>query len=237
MKPGKAQIQQGNAQASGSMVYRKRSCQTSKSTTYWFTPSDNSFQFNFALSEMDPQATNGPLEEAQGVGGSEQRPIRVSSSELEDLSGALNFSTSEQGSKFAFNFVIPEKNGPMPTSVVTGQRVESVAEDVTLDGLSSAGPKEHLTLLEASMPEVMGGGLGRERPILETPKPESAAIDEVTEEKTAAAGASRKKKKKKPSNIKKEVAETKVSKKVKIGASGCEDTDPSLQDKTMQVSN
>lgn len=239
MKPGKAQIQQGKAQASGSMVYRKRSGQTSESTTNWFTPSDNSFQFSFALPEMDPQATNGTLEEAQGVGGSEQRPISVSSLKSSSSGGVLNFSTTGQEPKFAFNFVIPDKDGPMMPSVVTGQRAESVAENVTSDGLASAGPMKHSTLLEANMPEVVGcvgGGLGREALIFETPKPEIASVDEVKAGKTAAAGApKKKKKKKKPSNSKKEMAEAEVSKKVKVGASGCEDTDLSLQDKTMQV--
>ncbi|XP_038276456.1 uncharacterized protein LOC119862959 isoform X2 [Dermochelys coriacea] len=65
IKPGKVQIQQEKAQASGSVVYKKRSGQTSESTTNWFTTSDNSFQFSFALPDMDPQATNGTLEEAQ----------------------------------------------------------------------------------------------------------------------------------------------------------------------------
>ncbi|XP_037766060.1 uncharacterized protein LOC114022600 isoform X5 [Chelonia mydas] len=240
MKPGKAQIQQGKAQASGSMVYRKRSGQTSESTTNWFTPSDNSFQFSFALPEMDPQATNGTLEEAQGVGGSEQRPISVSSLKSSSSGGVLNFSTTGQEPKFAFNFVIPDKDGPMMPSVVTGQRAESVAENVTSDGLASAGPMKHSTLLEANMPEVVGcvgGGLGREALIFETPKPEIASVDEVKAGKTAAAGApKKKKKKKKPSNSKKEMAEAEVSKKVKVGASGCEDTDLSLQDKTMQQS-
>ncbi|TFK04067.1 hypothetical protein DR999_PMT13430 [Platysternon megacephalum] len=235
MKPGTAQIQQGNVQASGSVVYRKRSVQT-ESTANWFTPSDNSFRFSFAVPEMDPQATNGTMEEAQGVGGSEQRP-----SELEDLSGVLNFSTPGQEPKFAFNFIIPDKDGPLMPSVVTGQRAESVAENVTSGGLS-AGPMTHSTLLEANMPEVVacvGGGLGREVLVLETPKPEIAAEDEVKAEKTAATGApkKKKKKKKKSSNSKKEMAEAEVNKKVKVGASGCEDTDLSLQDKTMQQSD
>ncbi|XP_039347501.1 uncharacterized protein LOC120373303 [Mauremys reevesii] len=235
MKPGKAQIQQGNVQASGSVVYRKRSGQTSVSTTNWFTSSDNSFRFSFALPEMDPQATNGTMEEAQGVGGSEQRP-----SELEDLSGVLNFSTPGQQPKFAFNFVIPDKDGPLMPSVVTGQRAESIAENVTSDGLPSAGLMTHSTLLEANMSEVVGcvgGGIGREALILETPKPEIAAEDEVKTEKTAAAGALKKKKKKKSSNSKKEMAEAEVSKKVKVEASRCEDTDLSLQDKTTQQSD
>uniref|UniRef100_A0A8C3SMK9 Uncharacterized protein n=1 Tax=Chelydra serpentina TaxID=8475 RepID=A0A8C3SMK9_CHESE len=242
VKPGKAQIQQTKAQASGSVVYRTRSGQTSESTTNWFIPSDNSFRFSFALPVMDPQATNGTLEEAQGVGGSEQRPISVSSSELEDLSGELNFSTPGQEPKFAFNFVIPDKYGPMIPSVVTGQRVESVAENVTSDALSSTGPMKHSTLLEADMLEVVGcvgGELGREVLILETPKPEIVAVDEVKAEKTAAAVApkKKKKKKKKPSNSKKEMVEAEVSKKMKVGASGCEDTDLSLQDKATQQSD
>nr|XP_032655260.1 uncharacterized protein LOC116836021 isoform X2 [Chelonoidis abingdonii] len=229
MKPGKAQIQQGNVQVSGSVVYRKRSGQTSESTTNWFTPSDNSFRFDFALPEMDPQATNGTMEEVQGVGGSEQRP-----SELEDLSGVLNFSTPGQQPKFAFNFVIPDKDGSLMPSVVTGQRTESVAENVTSDGLSSAGLMTHSTLLEANMPEVVGcvgGGLGREALILEIPKPEIAAEDEVKTEKTAAVGApkKKKKKKKKSSSSKKEMAEAEVSKKVKVGASECEDTEKTTQ--------
>ncbi|XP_048723996.1 UPF0488 protein C8orf33 homolog isoform X3 [Caretta caretta] len=238
MKPGKVQIQQGKAPASGSMVYRKRSGQTSETATNWFTPSDNSFQFSFALPEMDPQATNGTLEEAQGVGGSEQRPISVSSLKSSSSGEVLNFSTTGQEPKFAFNFVIPDKDGPMMPSVVTGQRAESVAENVTSHGLASAGPMKHSTLLEANMPEVVGcvgGGLGREALFFETPKPEIASVDEVKAGKTAAAGApKKKKKKKKPSNSKKEMAEAEVSKKVKVGASGCEDTDLSVQDKTMQ---
>ncbi|XP_077683875.1 uncharacterized protein LOC144270875 isoform X2 [Eretmochelys imbricata] len=242
MKPGKAQIQQGKAPASGSMVYRKRSGQTSETATNWFTPSDNSFQFSFALPEMDPQATNGTLEEAQGVGGSEQRPISVSSLKSSSSGGVLNFSTTGQEPKFAFNFVIPDKDGPMMPSVVTGQRAGSVAENVTSHVLASAGPMKHSTLLEANMPEVVGcvgGGLGREALIFETPKPEIASVDEVKAGKTAAAGApkkKKKKKKKKPSDSKKEMAEAEVSKKVKVGASGCEDTDLSVQDKTMQQS-
>ncbi|XP_053898900.1 UPF0488 protein C8orf33 homolog isoform X2 [Malaclemys terrapin pileata] len=71
----------------------------------------------------------------------------------------------------------------------------------------------------------------------ETPKPEIAAEDEVKAEKTAATGAPKKNKKKKLSNSKKEMAEAEVSKKVKVGASGCEDTDLSLQDKTTQQSD
>uniref|UniRef100_A0A8C3EZV2 Uncharacterized protein n=2 Tax=Chrysemys picta bellii TaxID=8478 RepID=A0A8C3EZV2_CHRPI len=234
MKPGKAQIQQGNVQVSGSVVYRKRSGQTSESTTNWFTPSDDSFRFSFALPEMDPQATSGTMEEAQGVGGSERRP-----SELDDLSGVLNFSTPGQEPKFAFNFVIPDKDGIRGPSVVTGQKAESVAENVTSGGLS-AGPITHSTLWEANMPEVVGcvaGGLGRKVLVLETPKPEIAAEDEVKAEKTAATGAPKKNKKKKSSNSKKEMAEAEVSKKVKVGASGCEDTDLSLQDKTTQQSD
>uniref|UniRef100_A0A8C0GWR1 CH033 protein n=1 Tax=Chelonoidis abingdonii TaxID=106734 RepID=A0A8C0GWR1_CHEAB len=68
------------------------------------------------------------------------------------------------------------------------------------------------------MPEVVGcvgGGLGREALILEIPKPEIAAEDEVKTEKTAAVGApkKKKKKKKKSSSSKKEMAEAEQSDK------------------------
>ncbi|XP_074867404.1 UPF0488 protein C8orf33 homolog isoform X3 [Carettochelys insculpta] len=242
MKPGEAQIPQRNAQASGSIVYKKRSGQTSESTINWFTTSDNSFQFNFALSEVEPQANNGTVEEGQGIGGSEQAPISVSSSEQEGLRGVLNFSTPEQESKFAFNFVIPDADGPLMPSVITGQRAESLAEVVTSNGISPAELTNHSTLVDASVPEVIGsasGEAGREVPSSETQKPETAPVDEVGVEKTAAAGApkKKKKKKKKPSNSKQEMTEAEVHKKVKAGASQCEGTDLSLQDKTSQQSD
>nr|XP_014428361.1 uncharacterized protein LOC102459390 [Pelodiscus sinensis] len=150
MKPGKAQIQQGNAQASGSVVYRKRSGQTSESIINWFAPSDNSFQFNFALSERDPQATDATLEESQG------------------------------------------------------------------------------TLLSLRPWAVW---------VEDTQKPELAPVDEVGAGKAAAAGApkKKKKKKKKPSNSKKEMAEAEVNRKVKVGASGCEDTDKTSQQSDEQL--
>lgn len=240
MKPGKAQIQQGNAQASGSVVYRKRSGQTSESIINWFAPSDNSFQFNFALSERDPQATDATLEESQGVGGSEQRPTRARSSKLEGWSGGLNLSTPGQEPKFAFNFVIPDKDGPMMPCVVPVQRVESLAEDMRSGDISSAGPMKHSTLLDPAKPEAMGsvgGGSGKEIPISETQKPELAPVDEVGAGKAAAAGApkKKKKKKKKPSNSKKEMAEAEVNRKVKVGASGCEDTDKTSQQSDEQL--
>ncbi|XP_019363190.1 PREDICTED: UPF0488 protein C8orf33 homolog isoform X2 [Gavialis gangeticus] len=240
MKPGKVQIQQGNIKASGSMVYRKRSDQTSEVNTSWFTPSDNSFRFSFTP-ETETQTTNETVEEAHKTDGSEQKQIGTSSSEVKDLNGTLNFSVSGQGPEFAFNFVISDKDNSVLPSVSTGPTMESITQDKTLSGSPSTGPA--LTLECSILPDTnisqtmdsMDVKEGRDLPILKTPKLETVSISETKAEKTAVDGTSKKeKKKKKPSNNKKELEENEVSKKVKMGASSHQDSSAPPQDQTPQ---
>ncbi|XP_019348640.1 UPF0488 protein C8orf33 homolog isoform X3 [Alligator mississippiensis] len=241
MKPGKVQIQQGNVKASGSMVYRKRSDQTSEVNTNWFTPSDNSFRFSFTPSETETQTTNETVEEARRTDGSEQRQIGTSSSEVKDLNETLNFPISGQGPEFAFNFVISDEDNFVLPSVSTGDTTESIAQDKTLCGSPSTGPAltlECSILPEANISQTMDSmdvKEGRDLPILETPRLETVSISETKAEKTAVdATSKKKKKKKKPSNSKKELEENEVSKKVKMGTSRHQDSSAPPQDQTPQ---
>ncbi|XP_019395481.1 PREDICTED: UPF0488 protein C8orf33 homolog isoform X2 [Crocodylus porosus] len=240
MKPGKVQIQQGNVKASGSMVYRKRSNQTSEVNTNWFTPSDNSFRFSFTP-ETETQTTSETVEEAHKTNGSEQKQIGTSSSEVKDLNGTLNFSISGQGPEFAFNFVISDKDNSVLPAVSTGHTTESIPQDKTLSSSPSTGPA--LTLECSVLPDTnisqtmdnMDVKEGRDLPISKTPKLETVSISETKAEKTAVDGTSKKKKKKKkPSNNKKELEENEVSKKVKMGASRHQDSSAPPQDQTPQ---
>ncbi|KAH0631856.1 hypothetical protein JD844_019738 [Phrynosoma platyrhinos] len=102
MKTEKLQIQPGDIL--GTVVYKKKSSHTSTASTSWFTPSDNSFQFGFALSEKNSEEINGTMTETCSGDDIKEQPAGHSSS------GMLGFSTGRLSSEFAFNFAIPDQS-------------------------------------------------------------------------------------------------------------------------------
>lgn len=127
-KPGKVQIQPGGSPPSGSVVYRKQSGRPPETLRSWFAPSDNSFQFDFDLSEKAPVEIDGTIV----VDACEEQPFGDGPIPQDDENGRLDISTGEEMSGFAFNFVIP--NSPLSPSVESGPDFVARAESTTCAG-------------------------------------------------------------------------------------------------------
>nr|XP_013795381.1 PREDICTED: uncharacterized protein LOC106482363 isoform X1 [Apteryx mantelli mantelli] len=245
LKPGEAEVQPGSGQPSGSVVYGKQSDQISEAKPKWFMLSDNSFQFDFTPSEMDPAATGTTLGAAPSVSGAEQKQTNVRAPEQENLSEAFSFAASGQEPKFAFNFTIPGEDHPLVPLVLANQPLESTADHEVLDNslpTESPGMLQSSTLQKPELTQTADSTPGEDRGhfVLKIPIPESAPGDETVTEKVAADRAAQKKKKKKKqkaSSSKKEIEETEISRKAKTEAGGCQNKDASHQDETSQQSD
>uniref|UniRef100_A0A8D0HN39 Uncharacterized protein n=1 Tax=Sphenodon punctatus TaxID=8508 RepID=A0A8D0HN39_SPHPU len=233
-KPGKVQIQQVDMHASGSVMYRKQSGQTSNISTNCFTPSDNSFRFGFVPSETGSVRGSGTLEDAQEASSSEERVTNNSSSQPESLKRALSFATSGQGAQFAFNFVIPVEGSSMLPSIAPNQERESAATEATGCGSASGDAMEMLA--NPALPETVGGERERRFCTLETPKLDTIPIDSEAKAAQTAAATGATKKKRKPPNCLKETKEVMSREKVK-GANGHPDKGASHQNETSQPSD
>ncbi|XP_075624136.1 UPF0488 protein C8orf33 homolog isoform X1 [Balearica regulorum gibbericeps] len=242
MKPGDVEVQQSNGQASDSALHGKQSGQTSEAKPEWFVSSDNSFRFDFTLSEIDPEVAGTPLE---AVPGAEQTETNVKPTEQENWNGALSFAASGQEHKFAFNFTIPDEDCPLVPLVPASQHTEGTADG---EVLSNSLPTESAGMLRVSasqkpeLIETTGSTPKEDRShvMLKIPQPEVAPGDETVTEKSTADGAAQKKKKKKkqkPSVSKKEIEETEINRKAKAEANRCQNKDTSHQDETSQQSD
>lgn len=125
LKPGKVQVQPGNALSSGSVVYRKQSSQPPERQRLWFAPSNNSFQFGFDVSERAPAEISGTVQ----VGASEEQCAGDGPSLQDDENGRLDFSTGAEMPGFAFNFVI--SNSPSFPSAECDPGFVAAADDAT----------------------------------------------------------------------------------------------------------
>ncbi|XP_049691443.1 N-acetylglucosamine-6-phosphate deacetylase isoform X2 [Accipiter gentilis] len=245
VKPGDVEVQQSNGQASDGVVYGKQSDQISEAKPKRFMSSDNSFRFDFTLSEIDPEATDTPLEAVPGVSGAEQIQTNVRATEQENWNGALSFAASGQEPKFAFNFAIPDEDCPLVHLVPASQHIERTADHEVLGNslpTESAGMPRISALQEPELTPITDSAPKQDRShvTLKIPRPETAPGDETVTEKSAADGAAQKKKKKKkqkPSVSKKEKEETEINRKAKAEANRCQNKDNSHQDETCQQSD
>ncbi|KAM6351294.1 UPF0488 protein C8orf33 homolog isoform 3-T3 [Alca torda] len=242
MKPGDMKVQQSDGQAPDGVVYGKQSDQICEAKPKRFMSSDNSFPFDFTLSEVDPAATGTSLEAASGVSGAEWIQTNVRATEQENWNGALSFAASGQEPKLAFNFAIPDEDCPLVPSVPASQHIERTADhDVLGNSLpaESAGIPQVSALQKPELIQTAGSTPeeDKNRVTLTIPQPETAPGDETVTENLTADGAAQKKKKKKkqkPSMSKKETGETEINRKAKPEAKGCQNKDNYHQDETSQ---
>uniref|UniRef100_A0A8C3PSJ5 Uncharacterized protein n=1 Tax=Calidris pygmaea TaxID=425635 RepID=A0A8C3PSJ5_9CHAR len=233
-------VQQSDGQAAEGVVYGKQSDQISEAKLKWFMSSDNSFRFDFKLSEVDPAAMGTSSEAVPGVSDAEQ--IQTNSTEHENWNGALSFAASGQEPKFAFNFSIPNEDCPLVPSVPTSQHTERTADYEVLGDSLLAEPAALLQVSALQKPELTptAGSAPKEdssHVTLTVPQPETAPGDDMVTEKSTADGAAQKKKKKKKqkkSGGKEETAETGINRKAKAEANGCQNKDNYHQDETSQ---
>ncbi|XP_075575091.1 UPF0488 protein C8orf33 homolog isoform X2 [Pelecanus crispus] len=245
MKPGDVKVQQSNDHASGGVVYGKQSDQISEAKPKWFMSSDNSFRFDFTLSEIDPAASGTPLEAVPGVSGAEQIQTNVRATEQENWNRALSFAASGQEPKFALNFAIPDEDCPLVPLVPASQHIQRAADHKVLGSLpptESAGMPWISALQKPELTQTAGSAPKEDRRhvMLKIPQPETAPGDETVTEKSTAHGAAQKKKKKKKQKIsvsKKAIEETEVNRKAKAEANGCQNKHTSHQDETSQQSD
>ncbi|XP_061456206.1 UPF0488 protein C8orf33 homolog [Rhineura floridana] len=194
------QIQPGDALSSGSVVYQKQSSRSSAAPTSWFAPSDNSFQFDFVLSERTSEEMDGTVGEACAV--DDSREWSPGNGPL----GTLDFSTGTKKPEFAFNFVIPDVL-PLPSVAAdlgSEAAIEATTEvDPTSQNAMVTMP-ENAAFPKPDKSDAMGSTSKRdgEDPVREVSKSEAAqvAIMETKETKltVTAGGSSKRKKKKKP---------------------------------------
>ncbi|XP_074742240.1 UPF0488 protein C8orf33 homolog isoform X1 [Strix uralensis] len=245
MKPGDVEGQQSNGQTSDDVVDGKQSDQISEAKPKWFVSSDNTFRFDFALSETDPEATGTALEAVPGVSGAEQIQTNVKATEQENWNGALSFAASGQEPKFAFNFAIPDEDSPLVQLVPASQHIEHTADHEVLGNslpTESAGMPQISALQKPELTPTPGSEPKEDRShvMLKIPQPETAPGDETVTEKSRADGAAQKKKKKKKQKTsvsKKEMEETEINRKAKAEANRCQNKDTSHQDETSQQSD
>ncbi|XP_052629406.1 UPF0488 protein C8orf33 homolog isoform X1 [Harpia harpyja] len=245
VKPGDVEVQQSNGQASDGVVYGKQSDRISEAKPKWFMSSDNSFRFDFTLSEIDPEGIDTPLEAVPGVSGAEQIQTNVRATEQENWNGALSFAASGQEPKFAFNFAIPDEDCPLVHLVPASQHIERTADHEVLGNslpTESAGMPRISALQEPELTPITDSAPKEDRShvTLKIPRPETAPGDETVTEKSAADGAAQKKKKKKKQKTsvsKKEKEETEINRKAKAEANRCQNKDNSHQDETCQQSD
>ncbi|XP_044289467.1 uncharacterized protein LOC123025075 [Varanus komodoensis] len=188
MRPEMVQIQPEDNLTSGSVVYRRRSSHPSTAAAAsWFVPSDNNFQFGFALPEMASEDTHhGTTAEAHEFDDSKEQPVG------NGLSETLNFSTGTQSPKFAFNFVIPDDSPEMGAAAEAG----CSSQEATV-------PLERADLLRPDRPPVMNSAGGRDEecsaqamPKLETPQVALTGSEETPLTVTPGGSSKRRKKKK-----------------------------------------
>ncbi|XP_053133099.1 UPF0488 protein C8orf33 homolog isoform X1 [Hemicordylus capensis] len=148
-KPEKMPIQPGDTLASGSVAYRKQSSQPSAAQKSWFTPSDNSFQFDFALSEGTPEEASGTLAGKHGVVDTKEQSAGSGPSPHEDSNGTLDFSPGAQKLGFAFNFAIPD-DPPREGAAEAATEVDSLFTEAVV-------MPESPTSLKPERSDVMGG--------------------------------------------------------------------------------
>ncbi|XP_075021843.1 UPF0488 protein C8orf33 homolog isoform X3 [Calonectris borealis] len=242
VKPGGVEVQQSNGQASDGVVYGKQSDQISEAKPERFMSSDNSFRFDFTLSEIDPEATGTSSEAVPGDSGAEQIQSNVRATKQENWNGALSFAASGQEPKFAFNFAIPDEDCPLVPLVPTSQHIEGTADHEVLGNslpTESAGMPRISALQKPELTQTTGSApkLDRSHVVLKIPQPEAAPGDETVTEKSTADGAAQKKKKKKKQKTsvsKKEIEETEINRKAKAEASRCQNRNTSHQDETSQ---
>ncbi|XP_050762220.1 UPF0488 protein C8orf33 homolog isoform X1 [Gymnogyps californianus] len=245
VKPGDVEVQQSNGQASDGVIYGKQSDQISEAKPKWFMSSDNSFRFDFTLSEIDPEATGTPLEAVPAVSGAEQIQTNVRRTEQENWNGALSFAASGQEPKFAFNFAIPDEDCPLVQLVPANQHIEHTADHEVLGNslpTESAGMPQISALQKPELTQTTGSAPKEDRShvTLKTPQPETAPGGDTVTEKSTADGAAQKKKKKKKQKTsvsKKEIEETEINRKAKAEANRCQNKDTSHQDETSQQSD
>ncbi|XP_026715118.1 uncharacterized protein LOC113485889 isoform X1 [Athene cunicularia] len=241
MKPGDVEGQQSNGQASDSVVDGKQSDQISEAKPELFMSSDNTFRFDFALSEIDPEATGTALEAVSGVSGAKQIQTNVKATE-QNWNGALSFAASGQEPKFAFNFAIPDEEHPLVQLAPASQHIEHTADHEVLGNslpTESAGMPQISALQKPELSQTSGGEPKEDisHVMLKIPQPETAPGDETVTEKSRADGAAQKKKKKKKQKTsvsKKEIEETEINRKAKAEDNRCQNKDTSHQDETSQ---
>lgn len=238
MKPGDAEVQQSNGQASQGVGYGKQSDQLSEAKPKWFVLSDNSFQFDFTVSEMDPEAPGTPLDAVLGDASAEQTQTDLRATERENWNGALSLAASGQEPDFA----VPEEDFPLVPSVPASQPIDRAADrEVLGDSLptESAAVPQVSALQKPEVTQTAGSAPkeGRSHVGLKIPQPETAPEDETVAEKSTGDVAAQKKKKKKqkPSVSKKKIEQTEINRKAKEEANGCQNKDTSHENETSQV--
>ncbi|XP_040212557.1 UPF0488 protein C8orf33 homolog isoform X3 [Rana temporaria] len=96
--PPQVQIQEVIHPDSRSVAYRKCPRDGQSTSTQWFTPSDNSFSFNFCPEKTDDHAEAGP----------ENTEDSQATCKQTDVNSKGNLLGTEEGSGFTFSFQIPE---------------------------------------------------------------------------------------------------------------------------------
>lgn len=241
MKPGDVEVQQSSGQASDGVVHGEQSDQISKAKPEWFMSPDNSFRFDFTLSDSDPEATGTPLETVPDVSGDEQIQTSVGATEQENWSGALSFAASGQEPKFAFNFAIPDEDCPLSQLLPASQHTDCTAgHEVLANSLraESGGMPQVAALQKPELTQTTGSSPKEDRShvTLKIPQSETAPGDETAAEKSTDGAAQKKKKKKQKTSVsKKEIKETEINRKAKAEASRCQNAGTSHQDETSQV--
>ncbi|XP_061329836.1 UPF0488 protein C8orf33 homolog isoform X1 [Pezoporus flaviventris] len=240
MKPVDVEVQQSSGQASDSVVHGEQCDQISKAKPKWFMSPDNSFRFDFTLSDSDPEATGTPLETVPDVSGDEQIQTSVGATE-QNWNGASSFAASGQEPKFAFNFFITDEDCPLSQLVPASQQTDCTAGHEVLGNSlldESAGMPQFAALQKPELTQTTGSSPKEDRShvTLKIPQSETAPGDEPVAEKSADGGAQKKKKKQKTSVSKKEIKETEINRKTKAEASRCQNAGTSYQDETSQQS-
>lgn len=169
-KSKKVQIQPGGASSSGSVVYRRQSCQPSAASS-WSTPSDNSFQFGFDLPERAPEELKRTTEEVNRVAHAQEQPASNIPSTQEGQWEIPHFHTGMQGPGFAFNFIIPD--GPLPPAAAD-PGLEDAAEAATERDSPSRRAMETLESSLSPEPSKLDAGSGADRRDDGNPSPEVA---------------------------------------------------------------
>ncbi|XP_030906269.2 UPF0488 protein C8orf33 homolog isoform X1 [Melopsittacus undulatus] len=242
MKPGDVEVQQSSGQASDGVVHGEQSDQISKAKPKWFMLSDNSFRFDFTLSDSDPEATGTPLETVLDVSGDEQIQTSVGATEQENCNGVLSFAASGQEPKFAFNFAIADEDCSLSQLVPANQQTDCTAghEEQGNSLLAESGGMLQTTALQKpELTQTTGSSPNEDRShvTLKIPQSETAPGDETVAEKSADGAAQKKKKKKQKTSVsKKETKETEINRRATAEASRCPNAGISHQDETSQQS-
>ncbi|KAM7038553.1 UPF0488 protein C8orf33 homolog isoform 3-T4 [Acridotheres tristis] len=231
MKPDIVEVQPSKGQAAHHV---KQSDPTPEAKPELFTSSGSSFQFDFTLSETDPEADPGDS-------GAEQVQNNVRATKQENWNGALRFAASASGQepKFAFRFAIPDEDCPHLQLLPACQYTEHTADPALRAALAAlpqaaALQKPEVTQVTESAPKE-----ARSHVTSKIPQTETAPADEAVTEKSTGGGAAQKKKKKKqnPPVSKNKTEETETSRKAKAETNSCQNIDISHQDKKTSQSD